>query len=141
MGGGTSKSTIKLKDLNKIQAGRKICYCQTTVHNLVNNCIQCGKIVCDQEGEGPCLFCGTWVDRDTAAQEVEPELEPYYEMALNHRDKLIDFDLNAAKRLGVLDERSDWYDLSQNTWLNKDQRKFANQMLDAQKKKDEEIDK
>ena len=106
------KSTIKLKDLNKIQAGRKICYCQTTVHNLVNNCIQCGKIVCDQEGEGPCLFCGTWVDRDTTAQEVEPEWEPYYETALNHRDKLIDFDLNAAKRLGVLAERSDWYDLS-----------------------------
>jgi hypothetical protein len=33
---------------------------------------------------------------------------------------LIDFDLNAARRLGVLDERSDWYELSNNTWLNKD---------------------
>jgi len=46
-------------------------------------------------------------------------------VALAHRDKLIDFDLNAAKRLGVLDEKSDWYDLAGNTWLNKDQRKFA----------------
>jgi len=25
----------------------------------------------------------------------------------------------------VLDEKSDWYDLAGNTWLNKDQRKFA----------------
>ena len=65
----------------------------------------------------------------------------HYEIALNHRDKLIDYDLNAARRLGVLDERSDWYDLSQNTWLNKDQRKFASQMLEAQKKKEDEIDK
>ena len=43
-----------------------------------------------------------------------------YEQALLHRDKLIEFDVNAAKRLGVLDERSDWYELSNNTWLNSD---------------------
>jgi hypothetical protein len=43
-----------------------------------------------------------------------------YEIALQHRDKLIDFDINSAKRLGVLDERSDWYELSGNTWLNKE---------------------
>ena len=95
------------------------------MHKLVNNCFSCGKIVCEQEGEGPCLFCGTWVDREVA-QDLDPELEDHYEIALNHRDKLIDFDMNAARRLGVLDERSDWYDLASNTWLNKDQRKFAN---------------
>jgi hypothetical protein len=26
-----------------------------------------------------------------------------YEIALNHRDKLIEYDVNAAQRLGVLD--------------------------------------
>jgi len=45
-----------------------------------------------------------------------------YEIALNHKDKLIDFDVNAAQRLGVLDAQSDWYDLANNTWLNKEQR-------------------
>ena len=40
----------------------------------------------------------------------------------------------------MLDERSDWYDLANNTWLNKDQRDFATQQLDLQKKKQEEID-
>jgi len=54
-------------------AGRKICYCQTTLHALVNNCASCGKIVCEQEGEGPCLFCGAWVDREDA-QELDDEL-------------------------------------------------------------------
>ena len=48
-----------------------------------------------------------------------------YEVALNHRDRLIEFDVNAAKRLGVLDAQSDWFDLANNTWLNKDQRKYA----------------
>lgn len=66
-GGGTAKSTkeIKAGDLSKfLVPGRKICYCQTTSHPLVNNCANCGKIVCEQEGEGPCLFCGAWVDRN-----------------------------------------------------------------------------
>ena len=39
-----------------------------------------------------------------------------------------------------MDERSDWYELSNNTWLNKDQRQYANQMLDIEKKRAEEID-
>ena len=43
-----------------------------------------------------------------------------YETALQHRDKLIEFDVNAAKRLGVIDARQDWYDESNNTWLSKD---------------------
>jgi hypothetical protein len=42
--------------------------------------------------------------------------------------------------LGVLDERSDWYELSNNTWLNKDQRQYANQMLEVEKQRADEID-
>lgn len=67
-GGNTQKATRKInnRDLSKIRKGRQLCYCQCTKHPLVNNCVNCGKIVCEQEGEGPCLFCGTWVDRDAA---------------------------------------------------------------------------
>lgn len=63
-----------------------------------------------------------------------------YEKALEHRDKLLEYDLNAARRLGVIDERSDWYELSNNTWLNKDQRNYAEQMLEIEKKRADEID-
>jgi hypothetical protein len=31
--------------------GRHICDCQAAKHDLVNNCLQCGKIVCSQEGD------------------------------------------------------------------------------------------
>ena len=43
-----------------------------------------------------------------------------YETALQHRDKLIEYDVNAAKRLGVIDAKQDWFEESNNTWLNKD---------------------
>ena len=134
--GGTKKVMRKInaRDLSKVKVtGRVMCYCQGTVHPLVNNCLNCGKIVCEQEGEGPCMFCGAWVDRETTYDvrelgEVDEDddgsraeaLAAEYETALRHRDKLIEYDVNAAKRLGVIDERQDWYELSNNTWLNKD---------------------
>lgn len=41
--------------------GRNICHCLAQRHGLVNNCFSCGRIVCEQEGEGPCMFCGVLV--------------------------------------------------------------------------------
>lgn len=66
--GSSSKTqkSVTVRDLSKVKLqGRAICYCMCTLHPLVNNCVSCGKIVCEQEGEGPCMFCGNWVDRET----------------------------------------------------------------------------
>lgn len=146
----TKKATVR--DLSKIKLSqRKVCYCQCTQHGLVNNCINCGKIVCEMEGEGPCLFCGAWVDREVvydirevigeATNEEEESVTTVmalqYETALQHRDQLIEYDHNAAKRLGVIDAKQDWFEESNNTWLNKDQRNYANQMLEIEKKRAE----
>ena len=73
--------------------------------------------------------------------DVGDENETQYEIALQHRDKLIEYDVNAAQRLGVLDAQSDWYDLANNTWLNKEQRQYAKQMEEVEKHRQEEIDR
>ncbi|RXM97724.1 Activating signal cointegrator 1, partial [Acipenser ruthenus] len=41
--------------------GRHPCECLAQKHRLINNCLTCGRIVCEQEGSGPCLFCGSLV--------------------------------------------------------------------------------
>ncbi|XP_059036749.1 activating signal cointegrator 1 isoform X6 [Mustela lutreola] len=41
--------------------GRHPCDCLGQKHKLINNCLICGRIVCEQEGSGPCFFCGTLV--------------------------------------------------------------------------------
>ncbi|NXO29102.1 TRIP4 protein, partial [Cisticola juncidis] len=41
--------------------GRHACECLGQKHKLINNCLECGRIVCEQEGSGPCLFCGALV--------------------------------------------------------------------------------
>lgn len=41
--------------------GRNSCECQASKHKLIGNCMKCGRIVCEQEGSGPCFFCGNLV--------------------------------------------------------------------------------
>lgn len=41
--------------------GRHPCNCEATKHELINNCTKCGRIVCEQEGSGPCFFCDNMV--------------------------------------------------------------------------------
>ena len=41
--------------------GRHNCNCLAQRHELINNCLNCGRIVCNQEGSGPCLSCGNMV--------------------------------------------------------------------------------
>ncbi|KAJ1894593.1 hypothetical protein LPJ66_005099 [Kickxella alabastrina] len=51
----------KLKEQQKKQQAtrkRVKCECQATDHELLTNCLECGRIVCASEGPGPCMFCG-----------------------------------------------------------------------------------
>ena len=43
------------------ELGRHPCNCQARIHQLVRNCLICGRIVCEQEGSGPCFHCGNLV--------------------------------------------------------------------------------
>jgi hypothetical protein len=40
-----------------LKPGRHECNCEGTKHAVLTNCLTCGKIVCEQEGYGPCHFC------------------------------------------------------------------------------------
>lgn len=33
------------------------CECQASKHSLIRNCLECGRVICSQEGPGPCIFC------------------------------------------------------------------------------------
>ncbi|KAJ2714589.1 hypothetical protein H4R19_001651 [Coemansia spiralis] len=38
------------------------CECQAAEHALFTNCLGCGRIICESEGPGPCMFCGNEVE-------------------------------------------------------------------------------
>ncbi|KAM6257300.1 activating signal cointegrator 1 [Porphyrio hochstetteri] len=137
--------------------GRHACECLGQKHKLINNCLVCGRIVCEQEGSGPCLFCGALVctkeeqdilqrdsnksqkllkklmagaessgNLDAGSKDLLPRqearLKAGLEMALKHKDKLLEFDRTSVRRTQVIDDESDYFATDSNQWLSKQER-------------------
>jgi len=94
---------------NILLKGRHKCDCEANRHAVINNCINCGRIVCVQEGSGPCFFCGELVcspDEQHVLQSNTKQGNTLYnklmdqkpsknlEDSLKQRDKLLEFDRN-----------------------------------------------
>ncbi|NWU99452.1 TRIP4 protein, partial [Upupa epops] len=137
--------------------GRHTCECLGQKHKLINNCLVCGRIVCEQEGSGPCLFCGSLgctkeeqdilqrdsnksqkllkklmagadssgtldaISKDLLPRE-EARLRAGLEMAVKHKDKLLEFDRTSVRRTQVIDDESDYFATDSNQWLSKQER-------------------
>lgn len=133
--------------------GRHACECLAQKHSLINNCMTCGRIVCEQEGSGPCLFCGSLVctreeqeilQRDSNKSQKlrkklmgdrvppsegmdylphqEVKIKAGLEKAIQHKDKLLEFDRNSVRRTQVLDDESDYFATDSNQWLSPNER-------------------
>lgn len=140
---GTMNDVILLK-------GRRLCNCEAAKHKLINNCIRCGRIVCEQEGSGPCLFCGNLVCTDGEQRIIESESSSGkqlkkslsgqerpkgWEEAVAMRNRLIDYDRMSEKRTTVIDDESDYF-RTNSVWLTDQERsklKKIEQKMNEQK--------
>lgn len=117
--------------------GRHHCDCQAAKHKLINNCLKCGRIVCEQEGSGPCLFCGSLVCNQEELSLIESSSKKGeslkksllqqqrpkgWEEAMALRNKLLDYDRSSEKRTTVIDDESDYFK-SNSVWLSDSERK------------------
>ncbi|CAN1262694.1 Activating signal cointegrator 1 [Linum perenne] len=102
----------------------KPCSCQARRHKLVSNCLSCGKIVCEQEGEGPCLFCGALVLKEGSSyaglEGITAPVSDAEAAAEAYAKRLVDYDRDAASRTTVIDDQSDYYEIEGNSWLSKE---------------------
>ncbi|XVE56952.1 hypothetical protein DITRI_Ditri04bG0052500 [Diplodiscus trichospermus] len=143
--GGNSKKKKAGKVVSLAEAAKgsivfqrgKPCSCQARQHRLVSNCLSCGKIVCEQEGEGPCNFCGALVLREGSTYAgLEGSFTPISDAeaaAEAYAKRLVEYDRNSAARTTVIDDQSDYYEIEGNSWLSKEEKELL-------KKKQEEIE-
>ncbi|KAL9974438.1 hypothetical protein ACROYT_G011468 [Oculina patagonica] len=116
---GQARSSVRLP-------GRHPCECLGQKHSLVNNCTECGRIVCMQEGSGPCFFCGALVctkeeqeilarnskksqklyqklltqtiEGDTGAKTEPSAADEGLQKAIAHKNRLIEYDKSGVRR-------------------------------------------
>lgn len=103
------------------------CDCQARRHNLVNNCLGCGKIICEQEGEGPCNFCGSevWHSDRHVKHLIGPseQISESEEKANVLKNKLLEYDRNEKSQTTIIDDQSDYFNIEGNSWLSPEEKK------------------
>ena len=104
--------------------GKQLCYCMGTDHELVGNCLACGKVVCALEGKGACLFCGHAVTAKGEKPLTLPD-QSAYAQAVEHKDKLLNFNDTAEQRQQVIDDSTDWFEVASNPWISEEDRATA----------------
>lgn len=114
--------------------GRMKCNCQASKHKLVNNCLKCGRIVCEQEGSGPCLFCGNLVCNQEEQKLIDSQTKKGENLkkslmerkglddAMERRDRLLKYDRESERRTTVIDDESDYF-RANSVWLSDEERK------------------
>ncbi|CAK9833563.1 Activating signal cointegrator 1 [Anthophora retusa] len=130
------------KDKTILLKGRYKCDCEAERHALINNCLNCGRIVCSQEGSGPCFFCGELVcsnAEEATINSTKKQADHLYnklmhqkpnkflEESIKQRDKLIEYDRNGVQCTKIIDDECDYYQ-SSNLWLTAEQREKSKKL-------------
>ncbi|KAH7365890.1 hypothetical protein KP509_18G051500 [Ceratopteris richardii] len=131
-GAGKAKKLGKGVPLAEAIEGKMIisrgspCNCQATRHPLVTNCLSCGRIVCEQEGEGPCNFCGALVLKEGSTYAgLERCAGPKSDSEVAARafkDRLVEYGRTSSQRTTVIDDQSDYFQIDDNAWLSEEEK-------------------
>mmetsp|Transcript_5812 Transcript_5812/g.6256 ORF Transcript_5812/g.6256 Transcript_5812/m.6256 type:complete len:664 (+) Transcript_5812:37-2028(+) len=149
---------VDLKDTTSgkiLLPGRRKCECMANIHQLINNCLICGRIVCEQEGEGSCFFCGNPVfskmnplfkelssDQFVSLSEAySKDSDMVREQAIKHKNKLLNYEKNMNPASNIIDDETDWYEVADNVWLSEKQREVAITKIKEEEVKKEEHSK
>ena len=98
-----------------------VCGCFGTVHKALTNCLYCGRISCAKEGYSFCPFCGLLVEK---VQATPPD-DGVMNEAWLHKERLLRFDREFARRTVILDDQEDFYANSTSTWLTEEEKQEA----------------
>ncbi|KAF5304904.1 hypothetical protein FQR65_LT00788 [Abscondita terminalis] len=104
--------------------GRQPCNCEARTHTLINNCLKCGRIVCAQEGSGPCFFCNNLVCTNEEFHILETnsklsdklhnhlfeqKTSKEWKKAIETRNRLLKADRSSEDKRKIYDEQSEYY--------------------------------
>lgn len=90
-------------DFQKMFDDDRLCGCFGSIHDVLNNCTNCGRIICKVEGERPCPFCGRPVFSDETlgnVQRVKELTDKFNDLvALDNRIFPMEMELQLSKHI------------------------------------------
>ncbi|KAK5575747.1 hypothetical protein RB653_006881 [Dictyostelium firmibasis] len=121
------------------------CDCQATRHKLLTNCLNCGKIMCEQDAghSKKCSFCSTplFTNPINLSTQQQQLVEKNLNNAVEYKDRILGYQNTHAKRTMVYDDQEDYFSNSTNKWLTEEERKKVAQQEQDFKQKQEDYKK
>lgn len=99
-----------------------VCGCFGTIHKPLTNCLYCGRIACIKEGYNFCPFCGFMLEK----VESKPPDDEIDKKAWLHKERLLSFDREFARRTVIWDDQEDYYASASSAWLSAEEKAIAN---------------
>ncbi|KAJ1967118.1 hypothetical protein IWQ62_002052 [Dispira parvispora] len=138
------------------QPDRLECWCEATRHDLLSNCVNCGRIICQREGPGPCLTCGvniTSKDQQLRCQN-QPSTTPNLtdakgkagqavaSAAEERKNRLLEYDRTSAQRTQVIDQVSSFQvpDSSEVQWMTPQEKILAEHQQELRRRQEAKLE-
>ncbi|KAN0009109.1 hypothetical protein ACTFIU_009001 [Dictyostelium citrinum] len=121
------------------------CDCQATRHKLLTNCLNCGKIMCEQDAglSKKCSFCSTplFTNPINLSTQQQQLVDKNLSNAVEYKDRILGYQNTHAKRTMVYDDQEDYFSNATNKWLTEEERKKVAQQEQEFKQKQEDYKK
>jgi hypothetical protein len=100
----------------------------------VRNCLGCGFIYTTKRYDSlpRCAFCGNPLGKKADAK-ARGEVD---QRALEHKNRLLEFDRTSASRTKVFDDQTDYYEVVDSIWSSEQEREQALEELEEQEAED-----
>jgi hypothetical protein len=114
-----------------------LCGCMAFEHALVGNCLCCGRVICEREvitktgsrggrsSMQKCPFCLVPLGEDGSGAAGKKGTEERMQAAVAHKNKLLAFSRESARRTRVFDDQADYFDGHEDKWKSKEERAAA----------------
>lgn len=97
---------------------RKVCDCEAQVHDLLENCLSCGRLTCVAEGPGKCFHCASVVLSQEQRERFKKHIETAQSSMATSRQQA-----QRSARIKIVDNQFDEFSIENKRHLREGEKK------------------
>lgn len=115
---------------------RRSCDCEAQLHDLLENCLNCGRLTCVSEGPGKCFSCGTLVLAQEQRERLKKHIDISQSFSTTSDDRSKQSSSSSASRVRIIDYQFDQSAIDNKRHLREDEKdKLKENLNDLQSKR------
>lgn len=120
------EETLALKEIQSILSNknRRMCDCEAQKHDLVENCLGCGRLTCSAEGPGKCLQCGNLVISQEQRDRLQKHIDIFQAIPVATSS-------SQSAQTSTVNNRFDHFMIDKMKHLSEDERRRLREDLDG----------